>query len=187
MRRSSPAAISALSRRHAIGLLGGGLAGLLVTRDVAAAALPAQRSLSFVHTHTHECLEIVYATHAGYLAPGLQKVNELLRDFRTEQVHVIDPRLLDLLYALRRRVNGQEPYHVISGYRSPRTNASLRARSGGVARYSLHMEGKAIDIRLPGVGLPVLRDGARRLKLGGVGYYPESDFVHVDTGRVRAW
>ncbi len=178
---------SALSRRRALALIGGGLAGLIVERDAAAAALPVRRKLAFVHTHTHESLEIVYANASGYLTPSLKKVNELLRDFRTEQVHEIDPKLLDLLHALQLGVKADEPFHVISGYRSPRTNAALHAKSSGVARYSLHMDGKAIDIRVPGVRLPALRDGARRLKRGGVGYYAASDFVHVDTGRVRVW
>ena len=176
-----------LSRRRALGLIGGGVAGLMVSRDVAAAALPVERKLAFLHTHTRESLEIVYADASGYLAPNLKKVNELLRDFRTDQIHEIDPALLDLLHALRLGVKAGEPFHVISGYRSPRTNAALRAKSSGVARYSLHMDGKAIDIRVPDVGLRALRDGARRLKRGGVGYYPASDFVHCDTGRVRAW
>jgi uncharacterized protein YcbK (DUF882 family) len=114
-------------------------------------------------------------------------VNEFLRDFRTSEVHEIDPRLLDLLHKLAHSVGASEPFHVISGYRSPRTNSALRAHSSGVAKYSLHMEGKAIDIRLPGTRLTQVRDSARALAIGGVGYYPGSNFVHVDTGRVRTW
>jgi uncharacterized protein YcbK (DUF882 family) len=184
---STPSETFAVSRRHALGLIGGGLLGLMLDGDAAAAALPTKRSLAFVHTHTREHLEIVYADASGYLAPSLQKVNELLRDFRTEQVHAIDPSLLDLLHALRLQVKAQEPFHVISGFRSRRTNATLRSKSAGVAKYSLHMEGKAIDIRVPDVGLGALRDQARRLRRGGVGFYPASNFVHVDTGRVRIW
>ena len=123
----------------------------------------------------------------GYRAAALGQVNSFLRDFRTREVHDIDPKLLDLLHRLAGELDAAEPYHVISGYRSPRTNSALRSKSGGVAKYSLHMDGKAIDIRLPGVPLARVREAALDLKLGGVGYYPGSDFVHVDTGRVRAW
>ncbi len=153
----------------------------------AASAIGGERRLAFVHTHTGETLDLIYAGADGYRAQSLVKVNELLRDFRTSDVHAIDPKLLDLLHALARSVRSTEPFHVISGYRSPRTNSVLRAHSSGVAKYSLHMEGKAIDIRLPGVALARVRDQALGLARGGVGYYPSSDFVHVDTGRVRVW
>jgi uncharacterized protein YcbK (DUF882 family) len=177
-----------LSRRRALGMLAGAAVGLALARDVdAAPAIGVDRRLAFVHTHTGESLDLIYAGPAGYNAQSLVKVNELLRDFRTSDVHVIDPKLLDLLHALARSVGTTEPFHVISGYRSPRTNLALRAHSSGVAKYSLHMEGKAIDIRLPGVRLTRVRDKALGLAQGGVGYYPSSDFVHVDTGRVRVW
>lgn len=162
--------------------------GVAVSRDLLAAPVSdPTRRLSFIHTHTHEELELVYAGPDGYRAQSLARVNEFLRDFRTSDVHVIDPKLLDTLHALARSSKSTEPFHVISGYRSPRTNSALRAHSAGVAKYSLHMEGKAIDLRLPGVSLGHLRDRALGLARGGVGYYPGSDFVHVDTGRVRAW
>ncbi len=161
---------------------------MALSRDAyAAAATHGQRRLAFVHTHTNEQLDVVYAGPDGYHAGNLSRVNEFLRDFRTSDVHPIDPKLLDILHALARSVTSTEPFHVISGYRSPRTNSTLRSHSAGVAKYSLHMEGKAIDIRLPDVALGRLRDRALRLARGGVGYYPGSDFVHVDTGRVRAW
>lgn len=179
---------SRLSRRRAIGLLAGAAVGMALSNDVLASAVADNdRRLAFVHTHTGETLDLVYAGAKGYQADSLVKVNEFLRDFRTSDVHAIDPKLLDLLHSLSRSVRTTEPFHVISGYRSPRTNQTLRAHSTGVAKYSLHMEGKAIDIRLPGVALTDVRDRARRLARGGVGYYPGSDFVHVDTGRVRAW
>lgn len=179
---------SHLSRRRAIGLLAGAAAGMAFARDAqATSALGPQRRLAFVHTHTSESLDLVYAGAEGYQAKSLLRVNEFLRDFRTSDVHVIDPKLLDLLHALARSVKTTEPFHVISGYRSPRTNSALRAHSDGVAKYSLHMEGKAIDIRLPGVALTRVRDSALGLAQGGVGHYPSSDFVHVDTGRVRVW
>ena len=148
---------------------------------------PAARSLALWHTHTHEALSVAFADATGYRAAALGQVNSFLRDFRTREVHDIDPKLLDLLHRLAGELDAAEPYHVISGYRSPRTNSALRSKSGGVAKYSLHMDGKAIDIRLPGVPLARVREAALDLKLGGVGYYPGSDFVHVDTGRVRAW
>jgi uncharacterized protein YcbK (DUF882 family) len=111
----------------------------------------------------------------------------VLRDHRTDEVAEMDPRLLDLLFNLQGKLGASTPFHVISGYRSPRSNAMLVAKGGGVAKKSLHMQGKAIDIRLPGRELADLRKAALGLKAGGVGYYPKSDFVHVDVGRVRHW
>ncbi len=111
----------------------------------------------------------------------------MLRDFRTGDVHKIDPALLDLLYDLQERAGATRPFEVISGYRSPQTNAALRRRSHGVAGSSLHMQGQAIDIRVGDVPLASLRRAALALRQGGVGYYPASNFVHVDTGRVRTW
>ena len=115
------------------------------------------------------------------------KRDRFLRDFRNGEIGAIDPRLLDLLHRLRATTDSRQPFAVISGYRSPATNAALRLRSIGVASTSLHMRGQAIDIRLADVPLATLRDAARALGAGGVGYYPGSDFVHVDTGRVRTW
>jgi uncharacterized protein YcbK (DUF882 family) len=177
------------SRRHAIAVFAGAALGLAVRPGAVAAAPVAApaRLLALWHTHTHEKLSIAFADATGYRSAALTEINGFLRDFRTREVHDIDPRLLDLLHRLSGALDASEPYHVISGYRSPRTNGALRSKSGGVARYSLHMEGKAIDIRLPGVPLARVREAALDLKLGGVGYYPGSDFVHVDTGRVRAW
>jgi uncharacterized protein YcbK (DUF882 family) len=114
-------------------------------------------------------------------------VNRALRDFRTGDIHPIAPGLLDLLSRLHEKLGSHEPFQVISGYRSPRTNATLHQHSSGVASRSLHMQGMAIDIRLEGTALSNLRGAALALKAGGVGYYPSSDFVHVDVGRVRRW
>ena len=114
-------------------------------------------------------------------------MNHVLRDWRTNQVHVIEPKLLDLLTALQTKLGKDERFEVICGYRSPATNAMLHEHSSEVATHSLHLVGQAIDIHLPGVELAHLRDAAMSLGLGGVGYYPESDFVHVDIGRVRHW
>lgn len=123
----------------------------------------------------------------GYDPTTLARVNHFLRDFRTDEVHAIDPGVLDTLFAVRSRVGRDDPFHVISGYRSPETNAYLRRHSSGVAKHSLHMEGRAIDVRLPGIPTAKLRDIALTMQRGGVGYYPASDFVHLDTGRVRFW
>ena len=150
----------------------------------------AVRTLSFFHTHTGERLKTTYCCDGRYEPEALKAINVLLRDFRVNKVKEIDPPLLDLLHELSGTLETDQPFHVISGYRAPETNQMLRARGGahtGVASGSLHIVGKAIDLRLPGVRLDNLRQAARSLKLGGVGYYPSSNFVHVDTGRVRYW
>ena len=145
------------------------------------------RSLAFVHTHTGETLSCMYFADGRYDPATLARVNHFLRDFRTGEVHPIDPGVLDILFALRTRADRDDPFHVISGYRSPRTNALLRSHSEGVAAHSLHMEGRAIDVRLPGFPTRRLREIALGMRRGGVGYYAASDFVHLDTGRVRFW
>ena len=143
--------------------------------------------LSFRHTHTDERLRVVYRRGAEYEAAALGQINHLLRDFRTGEVQPIDPGLLDILHALGTACGGQT-FEIISGFRSPATNAKLRhTGGGGVAKHSLHMEGRAIDVRVPGLDSAHLRDAALNLGLGGVGYYPVEDFVHLDTGRVRSW
>jgi len=146
-----------------------------------------EKSLSFYNTHTGEKLKTVYWAEGNYLDGSLDEINYILRDPRNNQVHAIDPRLLDLLFAIRKEIDANQPFHVISGYRSADTNAFLRAHSSGVAENSLHLVGQAIDIRSPGRTLSNLRKAAIALKGGGVGYYPKSDFVHVDIGRVRYW
>ena len=149
-----------------------------------------ERVLSFFHTHTGERLKIAYCCDGIYQPEALSQLNHLLRDFRVDQEKPIDPKLFDLLNELGGTLETDQPYHIVSGYRSAQTNAMLRERGGahtGVASSSLHMVGKAIDIRLPGVKLDHLRSAAASLKLGGVGFYPSSNFVHVDTGRVRYW
>jgi uncharacterized protein YcbK (DUF882 family) len=147
----------------------------------------APRTVAFHNLHTGESLEATYWDRGTYVPDALSAVNHVLRDFRTGDVHDIDPRLLDLLTRLSSRVEARAPFQVISGYRSPATNAMLRANSDGVAKGSLHMQGLAIDIRLADVALDRLHGAALELGAGGVGYYPVSDFVHVDVGRVRHW
>ena len=187
-----------LSRRMFLGVGAAAAAGALMpSRALAAtaAATPrlataADRSLSFFHTHTSERLTTAYCCAGEYVPGALDDVNHLLRDFRVNAVKPIDPRLLDLLFELNGTLGTDQPFHVISGYRTPETNAMLHERGGahsGVATHSLHMDGKAIDIRVPGIRLEHVRDVAKSLRIGGVGFYPESNFVHVDTGRVRYW
>jgi len=146
----------------------------------------AERFLAFHHTHTGERLRIAYFARGGHLPEALDRIAWLLRDFRTGEAHPIDPRLLDALHALGRAC-GKDTFEIISGYRSPQTNAMLRRTGGGVAKRSLHMDGRAIDVRLAGCDTARLRDAAIAHRGGGVGYYPESDFVHLDTGRFRTW
>jgi uncharacterized protein YcbK (DUF882 family) len=156
----------------------------------AAAAGRGERVLSFFNTHTGERLTAAYCCDGTYQADALARINYILRDFRRNEVKAIDVKLLDLLHELGGRLRMDQPFHIISGYRSPATNSTLRTAGGahsGVATQSLHMVGKAIDIRIPGVRLDRLRNTALSLRLGGVGYYPAPDFVHVDTGRVRQW
>jgi uncharacterized protein YcbK (DUF882 family) len=148
---------------------------------------PPERALSFYNTHTEEELEVVYWVRGNYRKQALTDINHILRDHRTGEVKAIDTRLLDLAHSLGERLANQGPFHIISGYRSPKTNALLRAGGHGVASKSLHLEGKALDIRMPDTALPVLHRAAVDLKGGGVGYYPGPDFVHIDVGRVRYW
>lgn len=154
----------------------------------AAAALPPADVLSFVHTHTRESLTVGWRVSGSTDPFALRRIDRLLRDFRTGDVHPIDPDLLDQLHRVAALTGSRAPFEVISAYRSERTNTMLRQRGrGGVARTSLHLQGRAIDIRLPDVPLGDLRDAARSLAAGGVGFYPQDGFVHLDTGRVRAW
>lgn len=146
-----------------------------------------ERALSFHNLHTGESLKTVYWQQGEYLEPSLEDIQRVLRDHRTNEIHDIDRKLLDLLCDLRLRLDTREPLQIISGYRSPATNALLHSLSGGVAQRSLHMDGKAVDIRIHGRELSLLRKTALAMKAGGVGYYPSSNFVHVDIGRVRSW
>jgi len=165
----------------------GAAAALLLPLGAAWARSPERRSLSFVHTHTGERLSTVYFEGGEYRPAALGRIDQLLRDFRTGDVHPIDPGVLDILADLRVLANRDEPYEVISGYRSPQTNAALRRCSNGVAEHSLHIQGRAIDVRLPGFETSKLRELALGMARGGVGFYVKSDFVHLDNGRVRCW
>lgn len=145
------------------------------------------RTLSFYHTHTGERLTVVYYDGGEYVDAALSQINHLLRDFRNNEVANIDPATLDIVYQVQQQAGHAGEVHIISAYRSPETNEMLRSKSNGVARNSMHLQGRAIDFRLPGVDTAKLREIALELKLGGVGYYKSSDFIHVDNGRVRFW
>src|SRR5215475_2713363 len=148
----------------------------------------AARALAFEHTHTRQTLALVYAIGNHYLHEALQQLNQFLRDHYSGEIGNMDPRLFDQLYELKTILGTEQAFHVISGYRCAATNLQLRKRGGGgVAQHSLHMEGRAIDIRLPGVALVQARDAALCMKAGGVGFYPGEDFIHLDTGQVRRW
>lgn len=176
-----------LNRRRFLQLFAGAGAALASPLAAAGTVLRPERRLTLFNTHTGERISALYWADGDYLPESLAEISHVLRDHRSNKTHAIDPRLLDLLFELQCKVDNHRELHVISGYRSPETNAMLRASSGGVARRSLHMEGKAIDINLPGCELRDLHKAALALRSGGVGYYPRSGFIHVDTGRVRSW
>jgi uncharacterized protein YcbK (DUF882 family) len=151
-----------------------------------------QRSLSFYNTHTGEELQVVYRQGGSYSQPGLDRINHILRDHRRNETTAMSVNTLDLLYDIKQELNRRHPgkdivFNIISGYRSPATNALLIKTVGGQSAHSRHMHGEATDIRVPGVNLKELRNVAWCLQRGGVGYYPGSDFVHVDTYNVRFW
>jgi len=145
------------------------------------------RALAIYNVHTGENLKTVYWENGDYVPGALHEVNYFFRDFRANEVKPIDPGLLDLLHYIHTELDTGRPFNLVSGSRSPATNAWLASQSEGVARHSMHVEGKASDINLPGRELSFLERAALALRLGGVGYYPRSGFVHVDTGRVRRW
>ena len=179
-----------LNRRGVLKLGGLALGAALMPRLALAnqgSSATAERSLSLYNNHTREHLDTIYWVEGEYVPEALADINHLLRDHRTDQVAAMDPELLDLLHALGRKIDARQPFHVISGYRSPKTNARLRKRSKKVAKRSQHMYGKAVDLYLPGHKLADLRRAALSLRRGGVGYYPRSNFIHVDTARVRFW
>jgi uncharacterized protein YcbK (DUF882 family) len=153
-----------------------------------AAATPStERALRFYNTHTGESLRTIFWAEGEFIPDALQDINKILRDHRNDKIAQMDPQLLVLLDKVSAQFGDQKVLHIISGYRSPETNAKLHANSDGVAKHSLHMEAKAIDIRLPGTDLASLHKAAMAARGGGVGYYPDSQFVHMDTGRVRYW
>jgi uncharacterized protein YcbK (DUF882 family) len=167
----------------------GGLAALMTRprlSDANIALIP--RQLCLYHTHTQECLEITYWRNNNLMQSSLNRLNHFLRDYRTDQITSIDPQLVDILFDMQLHSGNHDGvFEIISGYRSPETNYLLRREHCGVARHSLHQEGKALDIRLRGTPLSQVHTLAVNMRRGGVGYYPRSDFVHIDTGDVRYW
>lgn len=157
----------------------------LPSKALAIAAKP--RSISLLNLHTKEEFDGIFWSDGRHQSNALEQLNHVLRDHRTDDVYPIDPDLLDVLHDLHARLHTGEPFHVVSGYRSPKTNAGLRTKSSGVARKSFHMKGMAIDIRVPGVDTAALTKAARAMRAGGVGYYRKSGFIHLDIGPVRNW
>jgi len=146
-----------------------------------------ERQLSFYHTHTAESLTVTYYQDGEYVDSALAELNHLMRDFRTGDPTTMNPEVFDFLYDIQMESGSMGTFQVISAYRSPATNEMLRGNSSGVAKNSQHLLGNAIDVRLTDLDTIKLRDVALSLERGGVGYYQKSDFVHVDTGRVRQW
>ena len=146
-----------------------------------------ERRLKFYHTHTGKRLDVAYKRRDEYVPDALNEINAFLSDFRSGDIIDIDTQLLDLIYDIREALDSKGTYEVISAYRSAKTNEMLRSRSSGIAKNSQHLFGKAVDVRLTDIELTKLRDTAIAMKRGGVGYYASSNFVHIDTGRVRRW
>lgn len=187
-----------MNRRDLLKLAGGGALNAALAAGAGAAMLgaanattpvmgPGVRRLAFINTHTGDHFSDAYWEAGNYVPDALAAIRHVMRDHRSGEEHEIDPRLLDRLVDLNGLVEGRQPFQIISGYRSPATNAMLHEASTGVATHSLHMDGRAIDIRMSGVDLTRLRDAALAQNAGGTGYYAASDFIHVDTGGVRRW
>jgi uncharacterized protein YcbK (DUF882 family) len=148
---------------------------------------PSYKTLALENMHTGDKLKLTYFEAGSYIKHALQEINYLFRDYHTGDVHPIDPALLDQLYDLKLILGVRKPYHIVSGYRSPITNAKLRRKSHGVAKNSFHMQGRAIDIQIAGIETKMISNAAIAMKRGGVGYYPRANFVHLDTGNIRTW
>lgn len=186
-----------LNRRSFLTIGAATLGGLMVPglSNVASAATfqngvissGGSRRLAFRNAHTGESFSGVYRVGNKYLPDAFKQINMVLRDFRTDQVYPMDPRVIDIIHAVHSRTGQHTPFEIISGYRSPKTNAMLRKTSSGVAKKSLHMEGRAIDLRMEGYSTKRIRDIATAVGAGGVGYYARSNFVHMDSGDVRTW
>jgi uncharacterized protein YcbK (DUF882 family) len=173
-----------MNRRYFLGLA----LSAVATSALAKKQNNKRRILSLRNLHTNERISVAYRIGDHYQRDALHKLNNFLRDFRTGDAAVMDPKLFDLLYDIDRRLGHSDgSFEILSAYRSPRTNAMLRKTSRGVARNSLHMSGKALDIRCSSTSTSRIRDSAVSLGRGGVGFYSRSDFVHVDTGSVRRW
>lgn len=159
----------------------------LIGAGEASAASHKPWRLTLRHGHTGEVFSGVYRVGDKYLPEAFERLNYVMRDFRTNEAFPMDPRVIDIISRVQEKAGAKNPLQILSGYRSPKTNRMLRNASTGVARNSFHMYGQAIDIRIPGTSTRKLRNIAQSLRAGGVGYYPSSGFVHVDTGKVRSW
>jgi uncharacterized protein YcbK (DUF882 family) len=180
------------ARRDLLGVAAAAVAGLIAVPLFPAPAIavpraPYKRALALRNLRTGDSLDLVYWAEGRYLPDAMQRIAFVMRDGRTEETHVIDHRLIDLMVRLRTALRTSEPLQVVCGYRSPETNEALRETTEGVAANSLHMIGEAVDLRVPSRALAAVRRAAVSLKAGGVGYYPHSNFVHVDVGPVRRW
>ena len=189
MRDKKPRKAPLPHRRSVLAKVGTALFITSLKPALASTVPPAARSLDLHNIHTGERLSIDYWANGTYVPDALAAINKILRDFRTGDIQPIETNLLDALVRLHAKLETSKPFEIISGYRSPATNAALHAKSeeSGVAVKSLHMRGMAVDIRVPGRPLILLRNAALSERAGGVGYYPQSDFVHVDVGRIRRW
>jgi uncharacterized protein YcbK (DUF882 family) len=176
-----------LARRELLLGAGAAAAGIAAPAIVRAQSLPGVKRALLYNLHTGESFNEVYWAEGRYVPGALAEAMRVMRDWRNGEEHPMDPLLFDALHAINTRLETDRPFQLISGYRSPRTNAMLHARSSGVAEHSQHMLGKAADVRIQGVDLRNLRNAALDVGAGGVGYYPVSDFVHVDVARVRQW
>lgn len=179
-----------MPRRRFLQLLAAGSAAAMSFPEVASAATKhsqISRKLAFNNLHTGERISLTYYEKGKYISDALKEIDKVLRDHRNDEVHSIDPNLLNQLHRLQANLETDKPISIISAYRSPESNEKLRAKSGGVAKKSKHMLGKAIDIRIEGIDSTNIRDAAIAMKQGGVGYYSSSDFVHLDTGNFRHW
>jgi uncharacterized protein YcbK (DUF882 family) len=176
------------SRRDVLlAVAGSAFAAATIPPALAARRPVGLRSVALKNIHTGEHLNAVYWAEGRYVPDAMRRINWVLRDHHTDEVRRINPDLLDLLTKLHAKLRTREPFQVISGYRSPATNAWLAAMTDGVAQHSLHIEGMAVDIRVPDRSLVKVQQAALSLAAGGVGFYPRSDFVHVDVGRIRHW
>ncbi len=169
-----------------VGLLGSVLP-ILPSRNAYALSNNASWRIGFRHAHTGESFSGVYRVGDKYLPEAFERMNYVMRDFRTGEVFPMDPRVIDIVSLVQAKLDHDHSFEILSGYRSPKTNAMLRGRTEGVARNSFHMYGQAMDIRMPGYKTRALHKVALKLHAGGVGYYPKSNFIHVDTGKVRSW
>jgi uncharacterized protein YcbK (DUF882 family) len=176
---------SSLSRRRLFGAAAAAAAVGVFSPVRAVSFSP--RSVSIYNVHTGEWLRTVYWADGHYIREAVRDINWILRDHHTDEIRPMDAGVLDVLGMLRERLDTSEPFLVVSGYRSPTTNMRMYLQHEGVARYSYHIKGMAVDLRTEGRSLSQVRDAALSLRCGGVGYYPRSDFVHVDCGPIRRW